>query len=168
MADALHGFGAGLRAHLTDPRIAGRAIGAGHADLDELVRRQGAVEFINHGGGQAVLADTHQRMAVMGARPEKPDLAGREHDAEPSVASEKRAASLAQARGPFDEVKIDLGAIIVVGVIGAPIVMWQLDGAAEWVLLGGYGCGAGLWLYCRTRGVLAAAEASRRDRTGGA
>jgi len=56
----------------------------------------------------------------------------------------------------------------VVALIGAPLVIALLDGVLEWLLLAGYGAGAGLWIHCRTRGVLAEAEYRRKDRSGGA
>lgn len=167
MADALDHLGAGAPAHRIDAGIPGRAIGTGNPDLDQFVGGQGTVELADHAFGKPVLAHADQGMTVMRTRPQETDLSRRKHGSGPPAAGRKRGASVAQPRGPFDEVKIDLGAIIVVAAIGAPIVIWRLDGLAELILLGGYGAGAGIWLYCRTRGVLAAAHASRLERTGG-
>lgn len=164
VADSLDGLGAGTLAHPVDPGMAARTVGAGHPDLDQFMGGQRAFELVDHGIGQTILADPDYGAAVMGTSAKKPDLPGCQHDAAPAGEGES---SLPQPASPFDEVKIDLGAIVVVAGIGAPAVMWWLDGPAELVLLGGYGCGAALWLYCRTRGVLAAAHASRMDRTGG-
>lgn len=68
---------------------------------------------------------------------------------------------------PFAEVKIDLAAIVVVAVIGVPLALWLLDGAAPYILFGGYGVGAAVWIHCRVRGVFAAAHASREERRNG-
>lgn len=167
MADTLNGLGAGLCAHRCYPAVARVTVAAGDADLDQLVGVEGDVEFPQDGVGQTVLAEPNDRMTVMRTRSQETDLSRVQHDCPPSQSSKNGARTVAQERGPFDEVKVDLGAIIVVAVIGAPLVMWLTSGAVEWILLGGYGVGAGVWLYCRTRGVLAAADASRRERLGG-
>lgn len=167
MADPLDPLGTGSLTHAVDPLIAPGTIATGDADLHQFMRGEGAVELGEHGVGQAILADAHYGIAVMGASAKKPDLPGGQHGTAPTGNGVSGTRILADPQTAFDEVKLDLGAIIVVAVIGAPLVMWALDGVAEIVLLGGYGCGAGLWLYCRTKGVLAAAHASRLERTGG-
>lgn len=167
MADALNRFGPRLCAHRFHPVVARGTVAAADADLDQFVGVEGDVELPQNGIGQTVLTEANDRMTVMRTRPQETDLSRVQHECPPSQSSDNGARTVAQERGPFDEVKVDLGAIIVVAVLGAPLVMWLTTGAIEWILLGGYGVGAGVWLYCRTRGVLAAADASRRERLGG-
>ncbi len=167
MPDALHHFRARSFTHRVEPGVPPASVRARDANLDQLVCREGVIEFVDDGVGQAVLTDAYYGMAVMGTRAQESDLTGVQHGGHSADAAENGGAIVTEQRSPFDEVKIDLGAILVVAAIGAPLVMWLLSGPLEWILLGGYGAGAGLWLYCRTRGVLAAAHASRLERTGG-
>lgn len=169
MTDTLHGLGTGALTQRRQPGVALAAVGAGDADLDQLMRIEGRVEFINDRLGQPVLADPNEGMAMVGTGSQESDLTAREHGAgDPSQAAGENSTRIAQGQHAFDDVKRDLGAIVVVAVLGTPLVIALLDGVVEWLLLGGYGMGAGLWIHCRVRGVLAAAEYARKDRNGGA
>lgn len=169
MTDTLHGLGAGALTQRRQPGVALTPVGAGDADLDQFVRIESRVEFIDDRLGQSVLADPNKGMAMVGTGSQESDLATREHEAgDPSHGRREQNTRIAQGQHAFDDVKRDLGAIVVVAVLGTPLVIALLDGVVEWLLLGGYGLGAGLWIHCRVRGVLAAAEYARKDRNGGA
>lgn len=58
----------GLSANLLENRLAPEAIGAVHANLDEFVAFQSAVDFHKDGGGQAGSADPHDRVERMRPR----------------------------------------------------------------------------------------------------
>lgn len=167
VADALDGLGARLSAHRGHPGITACPITAGEAYLDQFVGIECDLELTHYGVGEAILTESNDGITVMRTRSQETDLSGGQHGSPQSQSNEDGRRTVAYERGPFDEVKIDLGAIVVAAAVGAPLVMWLVDGPLEWILLGGYGVGAGVWIYCRTRGVLAAADASRRERRGG-
>ena len=58
--------------------LAGAAVVAGDADLDEFVRKQGEVDFVQHGRCQAVLADDDDRIEVVRLCAQRAALGGRE------------------------------------------------------------------------------------------
>lgn len=66
---------------------------------------------------------------------------------------------------PFNQVKLELGAIIIVGIILAVSVLFVISSnALQLVLLGGYGIGAMTWLVFRVKQVTSRIQQeSRRD-----
>ena len=64
----LNGLCAGPQADFRKQRLAGVAIGAGNAELDQLVAFQRAVDFRNDRRRQARGADQHHRLQRVGAR----------------------------------------------------------------------------------------------------
>lgn len=130
------------------------------ANLDKFVGVQGLFELLDHGVGESALAEAYNGLAVMGLSPEETDLGTAEHREDRSVES---GASLARdADAALASIKRELAAILVVAVIGAPLVMYWLEGARELAVLGAYGVGAGLWVHTRARGLLLALRQARR------
>lgn len=75
----------------------------------------------------------------------------------------KNRASLAREAGDaLAAIKRELAAVVVVGVVGAPLVMQWLEGARELAVLAAYGVGAALWVQTRVRGLLLAVRHARR------
>ncbi|MEF8834267.1 MAG: hypothetical protein V5A42_05345 [Halofilum sp. (in: g-proteobacteria)] len=119
------------------------------------------LEFLDHGVGEPALAEAYNRFAVMGLSPEETDLGTAEHREDRSAA--ESGASLARdADAALGAIKLELAAILVVAAIGAPLVMYWLEGARELAVLGAYGVGAGLWVHTRARGLLLALRQARR------
>ncbi|MFW5970198.1 MAG: hypothetical protein ACOCP9_06125 [Halofilum sp. (in: g-proteobacteria)] len=117
-------------------------------------------EFLDHGVGEAALAEAYNGLAAMGLSPEESDLGTAEHRED---RSDENGASLARdTDAALASIKRELAAIIVVAIIGAPLVMHWLEGARELAVLGAYGLGAGLWVHTRARGLLLALRQARR------
>ena len=96
----------------------------------------------------------------MGLSPEEADLGTAEHRDDRSA---EGGASLARdAHAALASIKRELAAIVLFALIGAPLVMYWLDGARELAVLGAYGVGAGLWVHTRARGLLLALRRARR------
>jgi len=103
----------------------------------------------------------------MGLRTKIGDLRAGEHDTPPDAAG--AGASLARRHeAALAAVKRELAAIVVVGALGAPAVVYWLDGLRELAVLGGYGIGGALWIHARARGLLLAVRQAERASGDGA
>jgi len=129
-------------------------------DLDEFMVVERLFEFLDHGIGEPALAEAYNGLAAMGLSPKETDLGTAEHREDRSAES---GASLARdADAALASIKRELAAILVVAVIGAPLVIYWLEGARELAVLGAYGVGAALWVHTRARGLLLALLQARR------
>ncbi len=72
----LDGGGTQIVADALEHRIAFFALVAEYADLDQFVRVEIDVDLLQHGRGEAVLADDDHRMEVMGLRAKRAPRAG--------------------------------------------------------------------------------------------
>lgn len=101
----------------------------------------------------------------MGLRAKISDLGSAQHGRAPAAAAGR--ASLARRHeAALAAVKRELAAIVLVGVIGAPLVVLWLDGLRELAVLAGYGIGGALWVHVRARGLIHAVRAPRGDGDG--
>lgn len=129
-------------------------------DLDEFMVVERLFEFLDHGIGEPALAEAYNGFAVMGLSPEETDLVAVEHDEDQS--SEMGANLARDTDAALAAIKRELAAILVFALIGAPLVIYWLEGARELAVLGAYGVGAGLWVHTRARGLLLALRQTRR------
>ena len=74
----LNAGGAGLLADLGHQLLPGVAVFAIDADLDQLVSRQGVIDFSQHRGAQPVARNTDHRIQMVGAGAKSTSLDGRE------------------------------------------------------------------------------------------
>ncbi len=123
------------------------------------MRREGLVEFVGHGIGEAALADAHQGLLIMGLGTEEGDLGtGEHHDSESAASLEGDATVAHQQREALAAIKRELAALVLVGAL----VLWAaaawFDGGRELAIIAGYGLGAALWVHARARGLLYAAR----------
>ena len=124
---------------------------------------QGLFQFAHHGVSEPALAEAHDGFAVMGLGPQKGDLGTTEHGI---ARADDDGRSLARGiEATLAAIKRELAAVLVVGLIGAPLVMTGLEGVREALVLGGYGLGAILWVH--VRGLRLALRRARRDRASG-
>ena len=72
----LNGRGAERVADLREHRVAFGARIAEHADLDQFVRVETDIDFVQHGRRKAVLADADDGMQLMRLRSERAPLRG--------------------------------------------------------------------------------------------
>jgi hypothetical protein len=101
----------------------------------------------------------------MGLGPQKGDLGTTEHG---TARADERGKSLARGvEATLAAIKRELAAVLVVGLIGAPLVMTGLEGVREAFVLGGYGLGALLWVHVRVRGLRLALRRARRGPASG-
>lgn len=127
--------------------------------------RQGLVELVGDGIGEAALADTYQRLLIMGLGPEVGDLGTSEHrDSEAAVSQNGGATVAHQQHEALAAIKRELGALVLAGVL----VLWAaaswFEGGRELAIIAGYGLGAALWVHARARGLLyAARQRGRRE-----
>lgn len=131
---------------------------------------QRLVELVGDGLGEAALADTHERLALMGLGPEVSDLRTSEHrqDPEAEEAVERPTSVTSDAREAVAAIKRELAAIVIVGALGLVLAGYWLEGARELAVIAGYGLGAALWIHARARGLLYAARGRMRKGPDGA
>ena len=164
-ADLLNRLCPGAFAELGHPGGTGRSVTAVKAHFHQLVRIQCLLELRDDRVGEPALADTHDGFSAMGLRTKIGDLRAGEHDASPDAA--EAGASLARKHeAALTDIKRELAAILLVGLLGAPAVIYWLDGAREMVVLVGYSVGGALWVYARVHGVLLSAGHARRGPEG--
>lgn len=72
----LHRRGVEIATDSSEQRFAVVAVVAEHPDLDELMREQIDVDFVENRGGQSVLTDRHDRMEGVGPRTEGAAFSG--------------------------------------------------------------------------------------------
>jgi len=132
----------------------------GEPDLDQFMVIERLFEFLDHGIGEPALAEAYNGLAAMGLSPEETDLGTAEHREDRS--SESGGSLARDADAALASIKRELAAILVVALIGAPLVIYWLEGARELAVLGAYGVGAGLWVHTRARGLLLALRQARR------
>jgi len=126
---------------------------------------QGLFQFAHHGVSEPALAEAHDGFAMMGLGPQKGDLGTTEHGT--ARANDVNGSLARGVEATLAAIKRELAAVLVVGLIGAPLVMLGLEGAREALVLAGYGLGAILWVHVRVRGLRLALRRARRDPTSG-
>lgn len=103
----------------------------------------------------------------MGLRAKISDLRSTQHERAPAAAA-GRASLARRQQAALAAVKRELAAIVLVGILGAPLVVLWLDGLRELAVLAGYGLGGALWVHARARGLIHAAARARRGHGDGA
>lgn len=161
-AELLNGLGPGARAQIVEQVAALTARAGRDPDLDQLVIGEGPLELADDGLREAALAQAHDRFASVGPCPEEGNLGTSKHTSGDPVAEREILARDADAA--LAAIKRELAAIILFGVIVAPLVMQYLEGVRELAVLAGYGLGAGLWVHTRARGLLLALRQARHRR----
>lgn len=165
--------GSGGRLDASYEGLALRAVGGVDPYLDQLVMCETALDLREHAGARAGLADDDQRFEAVRAgaqgvsllpgqiHNELERLSTMQGEPAPKVACPRRGFSIAPS--PLNGVKLELGLILVVGMLLAVVHARIAHGVlAQLVLLGGYGLAAMAWLLVRTHRVL---RRQARDRT---
>lgn len=173
MADALDLRRRGRRADLQDHAVAGRAIFGIDADLDQFVVVEGDLDFLHDRIGQAIVADDDDRFARVGEGLELALLriCKAEHEEGPDMAKDSGSVTagkgLTVAPSPLNEVKLDLGIILAVGVLLLLVQGRVVNGLfLQLLLLASYGLLGMGWILIRVRQVLARFEREQCDRHG--